>query len=96
MTLATHFTNHIGQTIEPGDKVITVSMGRSSRVRIRVGIFKGLSASGSPQVTWDRTATRWIHADGTVSRHWAARCRAEKFTEATTSTLPAGRIYRLG
>ena len=40
------FANEIGQIIQPGDHVITVSAGFSHNIRTTAGVYVGLSVSG--------------------------------------------------
>jgi hypothetical protein len=89
-----NYINHLKQMLVPGDKVMFIAKGRAHIMRIREGTYRGVSKSGSPQVTWKRDATRWLDKSGKVIS-WEPGAKAERYTADYTSTLHGGRVYKL-
>jgi hypothetical protein len=51
------FVNHIGQEIQPGDKVLTIASGHASsvyRVYTRVGVYLGMAGTSPTTLVEDR------------------------------------------
>ena len=89
-----NYINNLNQMLAPGDRVLSITTGYSNRVKVREAVYKGVSPSGAPQVTWKRASTRWRAPDGTFSS-WKPGCAAEKYTADFTSTVFSGRVYKL-
>lgn len=92
----TTYTNRVGQTIFPGDRVVVIAQGRSHFIKEREGVFVGLSPSGLPQARVKDDVSTWRHPDGTTSRKW---CDGASYAGRTTvelvRTYYAGRVYKL-
>jgi hypothetical protein len=93
------YTNSVGQTIQPGDKVLVIAQGYNHSIRQRVGTFVGLSASGKPQARVPMRVSEWVKPDGTVVK-WYPSCQQDGVTYQSreaerTQTYMRGRIYRL-
>jgi hypothetical protein len=97
MTNPVPFTNHIGQTINVGDKVLAVSVSTQSYCA-RDGVYVGLSASGFPQVR--RNIQKWgAWYKGTETRaEWPYAVEDIDYKHVNTEsvgTLLLGRVYAL-
>lgn len=92
------FTNNIGQTIVPGDRVLAVAQGYCHSIKAREGVFVGVSASGSPQVRCKFRVFGYWNAEG-KNVGW----RGSKTQDVETgnrevervTTLHAKRVYKL-
>lgn len=102
MTNPVPFTNHIGQVINVGDKVLAVTVS-AHRYRAREGIYVGKSVSGCPQVRGqlERYGAFYVEKNEAgghdLARGWPHKGKVEykKYLALTTSTLQLGRVYAL-
>ena len=88
------FTNRIGQTLQPGDKVIAIAQCYSHSIKERSGIFVGVSPAGKPQVRVILQMYRWQKPDGTFGA-WSAGSKHVRMDVERISTYHAGRVYKL-
>lgn len=91
-----NWTNSLGQTISPGDKVLAIATGYSHSVRIREATFLG-TVNGNPSVSV--VDTKWGYwVDGKNVGYYkgnAAGVRPSHKAVTRRSTLPAKRVYKL-
>ena len=83
------YTNRLGQTLVPGDKVVVIAQGCSHSIIERHGTFVGVSASGYPQVRVSKR--RYVRGTGPSWRLTSGMKDVE-----VVGTYSAGRVYRLG
>lgn len=88
------YTNSVGQTIQPGDKVVAIASGYSHSIHERVGTFVGLSPSGYPQARVKTTIRKWKRLDGTIGA-WERGAEVLRSEVEVVRTYSAGRIYKL-
>jgi hypothetical protein len=89
------FTNSIGQTLQPGDKVLVISTGRSHWINERVGIFVGVSGSGSPRVQVELHVYRWLKPDGTIGKWGDTNVSYAKVSLNRVMSYPRGRVFKI-
>ena len=89
------YTNSLGQTIEPGDKVVAIASGYSHSIKERSGTFVGLSAAGSPQVRVTIPVYRWVKPDGTFGSWKDGNVKRARIELERVSTYYARRVYKL-
>ena len=89
------YTNSVGQTIQPGDKVVAIASGYSHNIHVRTGTFVGLSPSGNPQVRVTIGIYRYVRPDGTYGNWRDEGVKYKKVNEDRVSTYCAGRVYKL-
>ena len=92
------FKNEFGQTLIPGDKVIVVSTGRCHVVKVREGIFVGLSPSGAPKVSVKANVWGYWTKDNrrlSYDRAGDEDVVAERRLMYKTSVFYLGRVYKL-
>ena len=92
------FTNSIGQTIVPGDRVLAVAQGYSHAIKARDGVFVGVSAGGSPQVRCKHRVFGYWNAEGKNVGYYGSRSQkvvTEYRDVERVTTLHAGRVYKL-
>jgi hypothetical protein len=92
------FTNSIGQTIVPGDRVLAVVQGYSRAIKAREGVFIGVSPSGSPQVRCKHRVFGYWNAEGKNVGYYGSRSQnvATEYREVErVTTLHAKRVYKL-
>jgi len=98
------FTNDFGQIIEPGNRIVVVTGGRSSTVNTYEGVYLGCRTSkdwrGNPRVEtvvevkdtsygyFDKTTGAKCHWDSPNSEH-------RKFDGFRQATLWCNRIFKL-
>lgn len=91
-----NWTNSLGQTISPGDKVLVIASGYSHSLRIREGTFVG-TVNGNPSVISGHRI--WGYWDGDkdlgYTKGTALRIRPEYKMAQRRTTLPAKRVYKL-
>lgn len=94
------FVNKIGQTINPGDKVICIATGYSHSVHVRQGIYAGMSGrqGDCPSVIVDDT--RWGYYDMNDkdlgwSKGSALGIKGEHRQVKRRTTLPGKRVYAI-
>lgn len=63
------FTNSVGQTLEPGDKV--VALGKSwGRISTYIGEYIGVSKSNNPQVRISTKHYMYVHKETGEEAYW--------------------------
>lgn len=93
------FTNHLGQTIRPGDKVIAMTQGFNKSFKVKVAEYVGYHT-----VQRKNRHAQSLHDDSVVSSvivraehtgtFWnGEKHRYEKRTRIRLSALPCQRIY---
>lgn len=86
------FTNHLGQVINVGDQVITVSTGYCNTVHVRKGMYLGRRGN-SPTVQVIEDAWGYVLPNGNVYPHKSPEAEYKKYTRTRRTTLPRGRVY---
>ena len=91
-----NWTNSLGQTISPGDKVLAIASGYLHCLRIREGTFVG-TVNGNPSVVTQQNILGYWDGDKNVgySKGNTLKIRPSHKTVARRSTLPAKRVYKL-
>jgi hypothetical protein len=91
------YKNSIGQTIFPGDRVISVASGYCHNTSTREGVFAGV-VNGSPSVIVDDTKWGYWNEEGKdvgYGRRSEQGVTASHRPYKRRSTLPLGRVYKL-
>ena len=89
------YTNSVGQTIQPGDKVVVIASGYSHSIHERVGTFVGVSEAGSPQVQVELRSHGYFKEDGSRGRWNEPGVKYVTRNITRVSTYYAGRVYKL-
>lgn len=97
------FTNHFGQVIEPGEKVVCVSQGYNHSIGVRIATYLGanIRADGkvaSVQVQAETSVGGYWRQDGTRATYQQAQLddtisNYERRTVPRKVSLPRKRIY---
>ena len=87
------FENHLGQTINVGDKVVVVTTGYRHRTVAREGFFLGVT-NKHPTVQLGDDGYVWVAPDGSIGR-WKDGSKYEKRRRMIRRTLQADRVYAL-
>ncbi len=92
------YKNHLGQELNPGDRVVAIATGYSHAIRIREGVFVGVSPTGNPQVRVKAKRFGYWTADGRNLGYYNRGKEphvAEHREYERVSTLFSGRVYKL-
>jgi hypothetical protein len=91
------FTNHLGQTIQVGQKVICVSQGYNHTTKVSLGTYLGLrhrNGGGVRNVVVTRTEEKHgYQLNGKSSTYKTPGASYGKFTHTGKTSLPSKRIY---
>jgi Tfp pilus assembly protein PilP len=91
------FTNSLGQTIQPGQKVICVSQGYNHSTKVSMGEYLGLRRDSRGQVrnvVVNRTSEKFgYRLNGKPASYGTSGAKYEKFTYTGRTSLPSKRIY---
>ena len=91
------FTNHLGQTIQPGQKIICVSQGYNHSTKVGIGEYLGLRRDSRGQVR-NVVVTRTLEKYGYQVNGKPAAVRTPgasygKYLFTGKTSLPSKRIY---
>jgi hypothetical protein len=90
------FVNFIGQTINPGDKVVAVTTGYGHRVNIITGVFEGVRRTNSVKRTIVGSRIGGIPVKRTRVVYTEDGEHAEmKYDYTTRKYIPSGRRYNI-
>lgn len=92
------YKNSIGQFICPGDPVISIASGYCHRVNVRKGVFIGV-VGDSPSILIEQQKYGYYNDEGKdvgYSRGVKLKIKPSYRTGTRRSTLPLGRVYKLG
>jgi hypothetical protein len=94
--IAQTWTNSIGQTINPGDKVLSIATGYSHSTKVREGVFLG-TVNGNPSVTVkDSKYGYWVDGKDVGYRNGVKQgIKGQWQPYSRRSTLPSKRVYKL-
>jgi hypothetical protein len=91
------FTNSLGQTIQPGQKVICVSQGYNHTTKVALGEYLGLrrdSRGGVRNVVVSRTEQKsGYQLNGKSASYKTPGATYGKYTHTGKTSLPSKRIY---
>ena len=89
------FINDIGQTINPGDQIISLTTSWSNP-HIRKGVYTGLNEKNKVQILSEFGRYRWVSSKtGEVCRYNDPDAVFQKYTVPRHSTLNRNRIYKI-
>jgi hypothetical protein len=90
------FVNSIGQTINPGDKVVAITTGYGHRVNIITGVFEGVRRQNSSTKGIVGSRIGGVPVKRTRSVYSEDGEHAEmKYDYTTRKYIPSGRRYNL-
>lgn len=96
------FVNHIGQTLNSGDRVVAVTTGYSHRVNTFEGIFEGVYRGANQEISGTRIGlvpVKWLEQvfsdDGEIVQTEYKRKYDANGRYIGTERVPTGRRYNL-